>query len=690
MRCLFCDKKLSLLKLAKGDSFCSPDHFDAYQLQMSKNDIQRLISLPIGDAPRAPLKVTPQEQPAGSAPSPPNQALNPPPYAPFAKSQLGAFPPEPASLMAEAPLADLRGALLPALPVRSLGDVNGVLNLHRQLSQEMIGVSDWAPLTENDLKPEEFRGEIAAPRESGSPVPEINQIAAALPEPLVASAEQIADFAPEEPVISESIPTEEAVSQPVVAAAEESVAPALEDLIISGSVSTVAPVEANSPAVPQETVPAETGSEPPPEPEAAPLVHGTVRQMPLGPRISFVIAPTFVQRAGSFNALDQEPSVPLAFGLVPQLGVGVPAKPNHRDGVERSHRFAGTSSVRPQDCAGTSIDAGTELPASRNVVLPEPHPGNAVENRICGGPMRLTPNILETGWQGTAAVNFNLPQPASLIVCPGTQQAKVTDPARILPQHPPIFAAPAALEMNAAEPPRAPVPLTPAPAELRLLAAQLPGRKSIEESLPCPNDLQAVPTGRGTSLFDQRAGNRGFSWRSTGPVLEPFSIAFSKNQPVARHLRASIAHGGTVPVFPRGSLLPLGWLELECSPVRRSDPQPLLSPAGFRFLAPAPFSAGTGVMKSPRLSTAPRWAYSMPPSVLCEGMNLPSSASAALPGTVEWPVGTLRIGRGSAIVNWNPRALAVTHSPVAKMLPIRKGPILPTAKSWPRLGALPG
>ena len=61
MRCLYCNKRLSLLKLAKGDSFCSPDHFDQYQLQLSKNAFDRLKDGAFEDTPKAPLVFQPKE-----------------------------------------------------------------------------------------------------------------------------------------------------------------------------------------------------------------------------------------------------------------------------------------------------------------------------------------------------------------------------------------------------------------------------------------------------------------------------------------------------------------------------------------------------------------------------------------------------------------------------------------------------
>jgi hypothetical protein len=58
MRCLYCGKKLSLLKLAKGDSFCSSEHFDAHQLQLSKSAFDRLLSVSGNETERQPLVFT--------------------------------------------------------------------------------------------------------------------------------------------------------------------------------------------------------------------------------------------------------------------------------------------------------------------------------------------------------------------------------------------------------------------------------------------------------------------------------------------------------------------------------------------------------------------------------------------------------------------------------------------------------
>jgi len=68
MRCLYCGKKLSLLKLAKGDSFCSSEHFDAHQLQLSKSAFDRLRSVSGAETPRPPLVFPPAPAPTEDAP----------------------------------------------------------------------------------------------------------------------------------------------------------------------------------------------------------------------------------------------------------------------------------------------------------------------------------------------------------------------------------------------------------------------------------------------------------------------------------------------------------------------------------------------------------------------------------------------------------------------------------------------
>lgn len=67
MRCFHCGQKLSLLKLAKGDSFCSPEHVDAYQRKMSEDAFDRIMgtpAIPAVHCQEPPLEAQVQAEPA--------------------------------------------------------------------------------------------------------------------------------------------------------------------------------------------------------------------------------------------------------------------------------------------------------------------------------------------------------------------------------------------------------------------------------------------------------------------------------------------------------------------------------------------------------------------------------------------------------------------------------------------------
>src|ERR1700722_2138114 len=139
MRCLYCNKKLSLLKLAKGDSFCSPEHFDAHQLQLSKSAFDRLMGAPSEESPKAPVVTQnpePEEIPKVIAPPAVAPSIETPPYAPFAISLL---PPFEATQMLAPPAEIPSESDEPAgrelsYPVHESAPTTCLLNLHTALS----------------------------------------------------------------------------------------------------------------------------------------------------------------------------------------------------------------------------------------------------------------------------------------------------------------------------------------------------------------------------------------------------------------------------------------------------------------------------------------------------------------------------------------------------------------------------
>ena len=63
--------------------------------------------------------------------------------------------------------------------------------------------------------------------------------------------------------------------------------------------------------------------------------------------------------------------------------------------------------------------------------------------------------------------------------------------------------------------------------------------------------------------------------------------------------------------------------------------------------------------------------------------------SAILPGCGEDQLTAGKIGPCAAAVVWDPCVPAAADRRLLKMLPIRRGPVLPAPRQWPRLGAPP-
>ena len=273
MRCLYCNKKLSLLKLAKGDSFCSPQHFDAHQLQLSKDAFDRLVQV-ADEAHKPPPLVVDQpvaqqvERQAASpaeentalarlsafAPPPlPESAVPSPPYAPFATSPLPAFELSPPFPIANGP--DASQAVEPprevSFPVHQSEDASCILNLHLQLSLAETEPKNWTPEPHLIVAPEHFRLEITQPPFGATPeFPEIENLAPAEP---VAEAdpdrpvEALDNPAPVEPVL---LLEAAAPADPIEAFAEAPVEidrpPAIENV---APVEPISPIEAAAPEV---------------------------------------------------------------------------------------------------------------------------------------------------------------------------------------------------------------------------------------------------------------------------------------------------------------------------------------------------------------------------------------------------------------------------------------------------------
>jgi hypothetical protein len=613
MRCLHCNKKLSLLKLAKGDSFCSAEHFDAHQLQLSKNAIERLMNLPGEDAPKPPLvlknavqKEAPhdlQEETVALArltafqpPPPPDvpavqtTAMTPPPYAPFATSPLPPYslnPPFRIANGAEAsePVAPPREL---AFPVHEVDATVCILNLYLRLNLDGTKPIDWASVPHLAVSPEDFPFEITRLSRGLSPeVPQIENLAPGEPAPLIEAAPPVDAIA--------SIET-----LPVVESA-----PSNKPLL---------PVEPPSYLQPIETV----------EPvEAIDMID---------PRVPFLMAPSFRERTGAPIVLDGAPSsVPNGAALTPILNPGkLPGLDSSR-AIPRTTRFAGTGAVKVQDSISHWIRSAPELPMASAFVRPEAGRTVGLEGwqatkRVAG----IARPPLNASWQSMHSLGFNLPVPAALVVRPEASCLGGIDPQQLL---------------------AGTSPFETGSLFLGVLETRAVGQEAFRPILR--------PAAWATE----------FSLRAIlAPVdaWKPFSSATWQNRADHLPLPASISACLESPMLPLEALP----YAPACSRMPRMDNAAVDAP----WLAHTPFCR----IVLPEVDCAPD-------PVMAERGSIFSS-STILPAIAKVPDRSLKTNRGTPSLTWEPRAPAIQAPAAVKLLPIRDGAILPSARSWPKLG----
>ena len=370
MRCLYCNKKLSLLKLAKGDSFCSPEHFDAHQLQLSKDAIERLMNVPAEDAVREPLVIQQVVQAAEEAhadsaveenaaiarltafsPSESGEAaLKPPPYAPFASPDLPYCLVDPPSAIAGGPEGGeaVEGARELAYPVHETESTVCILNLYLGLRLAGTGLQNWTSARHLIVSPDNFRVEISRPRLVFSPVfPEM-----------------------ENPDVAE----------------------------------TASPVQA-APAGPS-----------------------------VEPRLPFLMAPSFLARTGTPVRLDgAASSVPTTSTVAPMLDRGIPRRLESCDVLPNATRFAGTTAFHLQDSTAHWIKSDSEIPIQPAFILPRAQ-DEAREDawRPTERVIVISRPPVESARTPIAALDYDLTAPASMVVRTEASELEKIDPQELL------------------------------------------------------------------------------------------------------------------------------------------------------------------------------------------------------------------------------------------------------------------
>lgn len=700
MRCLYCNKKLSLLKLAKGDSYCSPEHFDAYQLQLSKNAYERLVSAPEDEAPKAPLKLKPVVQehrvearepveadaalarltsfrsPEKAVAPPVQPALPPPPYAPFLSEPLPAVPPNPPVPAANDPEANepVQTAGELALPVHDVQATEGILNLHLQLDLADAPALDWE--AENPAAvPENFQGEVTRPL-LAVPV-EAQENAApseASAEPVVEAAPAIVEVHPVEPVV-EAAPAIEAVL-PV-----ETPSPVEPETEVAATTQIEpATVEPEMQVEPQIQAEAEIHAEPElqaePEIRVEPKIEvkADIRdepEMEAEPRLPFLVAPSFRERSGDAAPFDDAASAaPNDWRLVPVLDLVPSRRPGWSGEVAQSTRFAGNISIQPKDAAGEPVESGFALPVETGLRLPEEKAIESYGWQVAGGPIGIARPPLEVRLVSTQPLDSFAPAPVP--VRPAPQSAAAIDKGEILT----------------------------APAEflfLGVLETRPRGQEPVFANPPAdpmklalPSILAAFPRRGPFSTATWQNQARHFSLPVTladGTEAAKFTL-----QPVeyAPECIKQDAAAERKPSLKNLSSRSLAWPETDYALPPNADPIPAASEPGVCLLAPAEISNPLALRENPVFAGVFERDFTAASNVVIAGPDLPFVSSTRLPADGAIPFGDTGIGLCALTIEWEPSVPALRDLPAARFLPVRKGPIMPAARSWPRLGALPG
>jgi hypothetical protein len=630
MRCLHCNKKLSLLKLAKGDSFCSPEHFDAYQLQLSKNAYERLISAPEEEAPKAPLVFKPVEVPQAeleadsalarlSAFRAPEKQAEPvahaaviqvPPYAPFLTEPLPSFPPNGPVPVASEPDSNepVEAARAVAFPVHEVESTVCILNLYLRLSLSATPPLNWTPAWNAIATPEDFPGEITRP--------------------LLEVAPDFRHY--ENPEYENLAPVE----PPSTVEAPRSIEPALH-------VKTSSLLEQKQP------------------------VDGADHRLP------FLVAPSFRERAGEAIPFDTAASsAPHDWMLAPILDPVPVGGPHWSGKIPQSTGFAGNTSVRSRNADGQRIQSGFVLQAEMAPVLPEQSAIVFSGWQVSHGPMGIARPQLETSRVSTGAIDFAPPTPAP--VRPDAKRTLNIDQRQIL------------------------------------TAASTLGSlfRGVLETLPRGQEPAFVTPPLGATTFGLRSILAPF------PAWESFSFRTWQNQAAHFSLPTTLADGVESPKFPPEPLryapdcikqdaageqapslehlpyLPMAWPGTDVTLPPSADPTPAAASPAIRFLTPRHIINQPAVIASALLGTVFERDFTLAPSARFGQPDLTSVASTSMPAA-DMPVRDSRIGLCALTATWNPCLPATPARSLAKFLPARKSPILPSARSWPRLGAPP-
>jgi hypothetical protein len=702
MRCLHCNKKLSLLKLAKGDSFCSHEHFDAYQLKLSKDAIERLMSVPAEEGPKPPLvlkqtvvkeiddKQIEEAPPSNNdapaeitalarltayapPPLPEAPASQSPPYAPFATSPLPPCTLNPAPI-ANGPDASesVQLSRVLAYPVHPVDQTVCILSLYLRLGFVGAGPKNWTSEPRLIVAPENFRLDIKFPRLGLSPeFPEIESPSPVDADPMKETMPFVEDAPSIEPV-PRAEPATIPVSEPNGLLMVEHLAHAEPDTPVEPAAPVAAepvvealPFVELAPPVKPAMYPEHARIE---EPPGLLLIENLVHSEPVKP-----IEPAAVEGLPfAETPLSSKPMMPVE---PPSLGPIEPSEPRVPFLMAPSFRARSGTPILLHSRASAKPKVSKLPPVLDDGSPPRLDSCRAIPNFTSfAGPAAIQVHDSIASWIGST--RELTVQPSSVL--PNAREQMCGDAwtptdHRILidlPSRDASWASIRSLDFDLAKPASLlsrPDPVHPRKVDPQQLLAGTP----LDVVSLFLGVLETRPLGPEPLFIDPPAYPTESGWQA---ILAP--VANPEHLPAAWRYRTS-HFSQPDPIFdrPKEAILALASLHYlpACIKVDRIEKTEL----------PGPYVATD-------LYRQTTW-----PETDSESVPLDSESSLifiglkTLPQAVGMPAGRLKTGSGAPALNWEPRLPAALAPPAMRFLPVRNGTVLPSAKDWPLLERVP-
>ncbi len=603
------------------------------------------------------------------------KAFDAPPEAPFAPAFLAALPPAPARVLGEIGLGGSEGGSRPAMPVMNVETTSCILNLHWRLNHAPSAPVDWAAERGTDVEPGHFAGEASLPASALAPdFPFYEQGREPEPEPAsdLAPSMQIGQFAAAVPP---------AHSEPAAA--------------LFGPVGPPGRGDLSLPAGPQPVDPLPVA----------------------GFRVPYLIAPSFRERPSGDPGLDPEAGLaPRAQEQAISFGPAEAPADARASGGPPEFTLSAIASPAASDAKAAPMGGAMEFMAFAPPSLPESeahealpgwHAGNGtVVREIAAFECRPSP-VRARGSLWAASDALIAPSGSTLspaTVSPARTLLRSLPKAGAIAPHPGI---------------RLPARPTAKPEASRLkpvwVAAGSAPKPAVRKRIsPMPVPLPS-PQGHAPLLTDfplRAIAGTCAPELSTWTGWEILSPAGWNGGTAPMPLPAKIARPAVLPEFPlqavcrapercTGAPASLESRSMTRVPFGRSSwpPQDTLAPVKgpkpsavavtTRFAA-APRVGGRQSIGKGEIAAVERLRPFEPASVaVLAWPAVLSRLEAILPGTPATVAHAANIGLCPASLVWEVKQAFWPASAQLKLLPVRKGPVLPPAPVWSRLGVPP-